>query len=684
MKNVGIQLEIISKEEKWWAKLSFENFSGKSIWLDEQKLFGESLKSNLFSIKNSEGVDTKYIGFQVNSSTKKYTELKDKETKVSECNLSKAYKIEKDAEYTLQYVQPVAYLNDPLKFPETIAETLDSGIIPLNAKEIAATLSIKNINGLLTAELEFKNNSKRDIWLDVEAVGGTKVLKQNIFKIITEDGEECRFKNLEISRANTEEDRFVKIAPKEFFWTRNNISSKYDVPKNESISVQYNSAKAYGFLKPVEDDKDTLLPISSNIVKYTHHAVTANIDITQDADTIYANLTFVNHAKTNVWLNTKYLGSEDLEYNVFTFQDENGMPTFVQFKPKITTHEYEYDVDHFIELAPGDNLQTQVNLNRNYVLDEQGKYLIKYEAPALMWKQPKELKDYDEFSEDDDEPYFDNIASERVKLKIDDAGDPIKIDFDVFVKKDKAYAKLTITALKSKPVFLNTRQIGGDMLGNEIFEVANDFGLNADWINPKHDDGNEETISLEKGDSFSTETCLNQFYEIQKGEKYNVKLWKHALGIDLKQWDEEKNVKSFMINADKEEPQGPLQIQFKHDYELQFSIVFMNKSKKSLWINGAVVSPEGTKNITVRDGKNNEINRTQKPENYINWMEIIAGDSYENSFDISYFYKVKEGNTYSLHYKGLTYTLTDPYQFDDDKKVKLQEVCADSKLFETD
>jgi len=301
-----------------------------------------------------------------------------------------------------------------------------------------------------------------------------------------------------------------------------------------------------------------------------------------------------------------------------------------------------------------------------------------------MWKQPKQLKDYDEFSEDDDEPYFDNIASERVKLKIDDAGDPIKIDFDVFVKKDKAYAKLTITALKSKPVFLNTRQIGGDMLGKEIFEVANDFGLNADWIDPKHDDGNEETISLEKGDSFTTETCLNQFYEIQKGEKYNVKLWKHALGIDLKQWDEEKNVKSFMINADKEEPQGPLQIQFKHDYGMQFSIVFMNKSKKSLWVNGAVVSPEGTKNITVRDGNNNEINRTQKPEHYIDWMEIAAGDSYENSFNISYFYKVKEGNTYSLHYKGLTYTLTDPYQFDDDKKVKLQEVSADSKLFETD
>ena len=143
-----------------------------------------------------------------------------------------------------------------------------------------------------------------------------------------------------------------------------------------------------------------------------------------------------------------------------------------------------YDVDHFIELAPGDNLQTQINLTRNYILEEQGRYMIKYEAPALLWKKPREINDYDPNSEDDSQPFFDTIVSERVKMKIDDAGDPIKIDFNVFVENKKAYAKLNITAVSSKQVRLDSRKIGGDMMGTDIFQIQDAFGVYADFINP--------------------------------------------------------------------------------------------------------------------------------------------------------------------------------------------------------
>lgn len=682
MKNVTLNLEIISKEEKWWAKLTIENFSGKSVWLDEQKLFGESLKSNLFVIKNQSNENLKYIGFQVNSSSKKYIELKDKETKTFECNLSKSYKIEKDEIYTFQYLQPVLFLENPEQNPSISSLELDSGEVSLHAKEVFATLSMKHFDGLLIAELEFKNNGKRDVWLDLEAVGGTKILKQDIFKITDSEGNLCRFKNVTIVRNNVEKERFVKLKPQEFYWTRNNLSSKYNVPANENLTVQYHSEKAYAYLKPVEDDKDTLLPMSSNAVQFVHHSVSATLEITQEESTIFANLTFTNKAKTNVWLNTKYLGSEDLEYNVFTFQDDNGIPASITFKPQITTHAYEYDVDHFIELAPGDNLQTQVNLNRNYIIEEQGRYLIKYEAPALMWKQPKALKDYDPYSDDDFEPVFDMITSERVAFSINDAADPIKVDFSVFLQNKKAFAKLTITAVSAKKVRLDSRKIGGDMMGTDIFQLQDSFGVYADFINPKHDDGNEETIVLEKGDSLTTETCLNDFYEIKKDELYTVRLFNGFMDIDLKQYDDEATAQTFIIPAETTEAaQAPLVIEFTHSWGTVFDVYFKNKGNKSLWINGSCLSPESTRNYSLLNDKNEELNRKTKPEPYTDWVEIEANDVIHNVFDIADFWKATEGNNYSIKFQGVVYTLKNPYDFEDDSKIKLESVLYQSKLF---
>lgn len=103
---ISVQLSVEIKNEKVLAHLTFQNNSGKNIYLNKQVMFYNGfVRNNYFKIENSKGVKTRYLGMMANCTRmpNEYLQLGSDEIIKSTISLKEAYELKDGESYMIQY-----------------------------------------------------------------------------------------------------------------------------------------------------------------------------------------------------------------------------------------------------------------------------------------------------------------------------------------------------------------------------------------------------------------------------------------------------------------------------------------------------------------------------------------------------------------------------------------------------
>jgi hypothetical protein len=103
---INVQLSVEVKNETVLAHLSFQNKSGKNIYLNKQVMYhGGFVRNNYFKIENSNGMKTRYLGMMANCTRMpdEYLQLGSEEIIKSTISLKEAYELKEGENYQIQY-----------------------------------------------------------------------------------------------------------------------------------------------------------------------------------------------------------------------------------------------------------------------------------------------------------------------------------------------------------------------------------------------------------------------------------------------------------------------------------------------------------------------------------------------------------------------------------------------------
>lgn len=103
---INVQLSVEVNNETVLAHLTFQNKSGKNIYLNKQVMYDNgAIRNNYFKIENSKGERTRYLGMMANCTRlpEEYLQLEDGEIVKSTISLKEAYELKEGENYQIQY-----------------------------------------------------------------------------------------------------------------------------------------------------------------------------------------------------------------------------------------------------------------------------------------------------------------------------------------------------------------------------------------------------------------------------------------------------------------------------------------------------------------------------------------------------------------------------------------------------
>ena len=103
---ISVQLSVEVKNETVLAHLTFQNKSGKHIYLNKQVMYNNGeVRNNYFKIENSKGIRTRYLGMMANCTRMpdEYLQLEADEIIQSTISLKEAYELKEGENYQIQY-----------------------------------------------------------------------------------------------------------------------------------------------------------------------------------------------------------------------------------------------------------------------------------------------------------------------------------------------------------------------------------------------------------------------------------------------------------------------------------------------------------------------------------------------------------------------------------------------------
>lgn len=103
---ISVHLSVEVKNGTVLAHLTFQNKSGKDIYLNKQVMYNNGeVRNNYFKIENSEGIKTRYLGMMANCTRMpdEYLQLGSEEIVKSTISLKEAYELKDGESYVIQY-----------------------------------------------------------------------------------------------------------------------------------------------------------------------------------------------------------------------------------------------------------------------------------------------------------------------------------------------------------------------------------------------------------------------------------------------------------------------------------------------------------------------------------------------------------------------------------------------------